>query len=260
MSYSSPKKFHIFKYIFNYDISQIFDCMTIIPITKRLTTINLISNKSNDNNIKNKGTIYSYSPINNVNLINVIKESKNEINYKQLKIKVVYCNNIKLSNDFKYYLNIECFKMIDYKTCLLIEINNNRINTDFSSIFSGFNFFCENVIKFLSYQMKTLQSESITINKSISYIFKIIKNLNLIKNKTNKLKKIHKNDEEIYIIFENLSEKVKIKISIIKINQNVSFIQIIKFIDKKIEVIEFNESKNILSYFLKRLKEIIKNS
>jgi len=246
--------------IMNYDISQIFHCLTDINITKQITPFKnffiISKNKSQNEQLSlDENFIFHYCPIGNISFVGKIKKKINEPNYKCIIIKILAVNKLLLSNEYKYYIISEFYKSVNNKTIIINKILSNRINIDYSIFFETFNKYLKVVENFITKNLKTYQYESIMLNKNINYIFNYLSSTNLF-NKKNDIKVIHKK-EKIEIYFTN--KKSKNKISLIKISDYLSYIIIFNYTYKIMDGCKYQENSKLLIYFLKKLRKLIES-
>ena len=176
-------------------------------------------------------------------------------NYKYLNFKVKLFNNILLSYEYKYNIIQKLYKDSEGKTINIIELETNRKNINFNILKKCFDNNTSIIKNYLDNHLKTLQYESIMINKEMFLIYNYLKQTNLFKN--NDDQKINMNNEEIEIYFNK--KNTKLKISLIKISDYHSFIQITELNNKAIKYKEYKANKKILKHFLKILKNKIEN-
>ena len=259
-SLNSNNQKHI-KVMMNYDISQIFYCLTDINITKRITPFKnfYIISKENDVPLTlKKDVVFHYVPINNIPFIGKITKIVDESNYKCIIIKIIAVNKLLLSYEYKYYIKSEFYKSADNKVVIINKILTNRINIDFSIFFETFNKYLKEVENFIDKELITYQYESIMINKNLNDIYIYLLSTNMFNEKNYKINKIIHNQEKIEIYFSNDQSHDKIFIN--KISDYHSFVLYMKISKKKIlNISEYEENSKILIYFLKKLRKFLEN-
>ena len=243
------------KKVFEFDITQVFYCFSVLNIIRNLTSCEIYNKneKVSEHEFLKNNMYFGINLNEKVKIYHKVLEIKDEPNFKLLKFKVKLFNNILLSNEYKYNLIQKFYKDIEGKTINLIEIETNRkyINLDIIK-----NCFKNNTViiqNYLNFHIKNFLFESIMINKEMNIIYNYIKDTNLFKKY--KIKKIKKNEEELEIFFKK-KDNFK-KISLIKISDYHSFIQIRELNNNVINYKDYLENKNLLKYFLKRLKNIV---
>ena len=246
------------KKFFEYDISQVFYCYSIINIIRTLTECEIYSKKkkiSNYNSLK-KSMFFGIKLDENNYVYHKVVEIIDNPNYKFLNFKVKLFNNILLTYEYKYNIIQKLYKDSEGKTINIFELETNRKNINFNILKNCFEINTSIIKNYLDYHLKTLQYESIMINKEIFLIYNYLKETNLFKN--NDVQKIKQNNEEIEIYFNK--NNVKSKISLIKISDYHSYIQITKLNNKSIKYKEYKANKIMLKQFLKILKNKIENN
>ena len=249
--------------VMNYDISQIFHCLTDVKITKQITPfknffIVLKENPLNAPLTLKKNVVFHYVPFGNISLIGRIQKIINESNYKCIIIKIIAVNKFLLSYEYKYYIYSEFFKTANNKVVVINKILTNRKNIDFSIFFDTFKKYLKVVENFIEKELKVYQYESIMINKNLNDIFLYLLSTNMFNKKNYKVNKIINNQDNIEIYFSN--NKSKNKILICKVSDYHSYVLYVKSSKKKIlEVSEYEESSKFLTYFLKKLRNLIEN-
>ena len=245
------------KKIFEYDISQVFYCYSIINIIRTLTECEIYSKKkkiSNYNSLK-KSMFFGIKLDENNYIYHKVVEIIDNPNYKYLNFKVKLFNNILLSYEYKYNIIQKLYKDCEGKTLNIIELETNRKNINFNIIRNCFKHNTSIIQNYLDFHLKTLQYESIMINKEIFLIYNYLRETNLFKNYV--VQNLKQNNEEIEIYFNE--KNTKLKISLIKISDYHSFIQITELNNKAIKYKDYKANKTILKYFLKILKNKIEN-
>ena len=257
-SLNSNNQKHI-KVMMNYDISQIFYCLTDINITKRITPFKnfYIISKENDVPLTlKKDVVFHYVPFNNIPFIGKITKIVDESNYKCIIIKIIAVNKLLLNYEYKYYIKSEFYKSADNKTVIMNKILTNRINIDFSIVFEIFNKYFKEVVNFINKELLTYQYESIMINKNLNDIYIYLLSTNMFNKQNYKINKIIHNQEKIEINFSN--NKSKNKIFINKISDYHSYVLYVKVSKKKIiNIFEYEENSKVLIYFLKKLRKLL---
>ena len=245
------------KKVFEYDISQVFYCYSIINIIKETTKCEILDKKGKISSYNSlKKNMFVGIKINEKNLIyHKVVDIIDKPNYKFLKFKVKSFNNILLSYEYKYNIIQKLYKDCEGKTLNIIELETNRKNINFNIIRNCFKYNTSIIQNYLDFHLKTLQYESIMINKEMFLIYNYLRETNLFKNYA--VQKIKQNNEEIEIYFNE--KNTKLKISLIKISDYHSFIQITELNNKAIKYKDYKENKTILKYFLKILKNKIEN-
>ncbi len=247
--------------VMNYDISQIFYCLTDINITRQITPFKNFFIISKENKVPltlKKDVVFHYVPINNIPFIGKITKIVNESNYKCIIIKIIAVNKLLLNYEYKYYIKCELYKSANNKVVIMNKILTNRKNIDFSIIFETFNKYLKVVENFIDKELITNQYESIMINKNINDIFMYLLSTNMFNEKNYKINKIIRNQEKIEIYFSN--NKSQDKIFINKISDYHSYVLYIKISKKKIlNISEYEENSKILIFFLKKLRKLLEN-
>ena len=246
------------KKIFEYDISQVFYCYSIINIIRTLTECEIYSKKekiSNYNSLK-KSMFFGIKLDENNYVYHKVVEIIDKPNYKFLNFKVKLFNSILLSYEYKYNIIQKLYKDSEGKTINIIELETNRKNINFNIIKNCFENNTSIIKNYLDFHLKTLQYESIMINKEMFLIYNYLKETNLLKKYD--IQKINQNNEEIEIYFNK--NNAKLKISLIKISEYHSFIQITELNNKSIKYKEYKANKIMLKHFLKILKNKIENN
>ena len=246
------------KKVFEYDISQVFYCYSIINIVKDLTECEIYNKKGKISSYNSlKKNMFVGIKINKNNFIyHKVVEIIDKPNYKFLKFKVKLFNNILLSYEYKYNIIQKLYKDCEGKTLNIFELETNRKNINFNIIRNCFKYNTSIIQNYLDFHLKTLQYESIMINKEIFLIYNYLRETNLFKNYV--VQKIKQNNEEIEIYFNE--KNTKLKISLIKISDYHSFIQITELNNKAIKYNEYKENKIMLKHFLKILKKKIEKN
>ena len=235
------------KKIFEYDISQVFYCYSIIKIIRTLTECEIYSKKekiSNYNSLK-KCMFFGIKLDENNIVYHKVAEIIDNPNYKLLNYKVKLFNNILISYEYKYNIIQKLYKDSEGKTINIIELETNRKNINFNIIKNCFEINTSIIKNYLDFNLKTLQYESIMINKEMFLIYNYLKETNLLKKYD--IQKIKQNNEEIEIYFNK--NNAKLKISLIKISDYHSYIQITKLNNKSIKYNEYKENKIMLKHF-----------
>jgi len=244
------------KKVYEYDISQVFSCFSVINIIRDLTNCELYNKKREKiSNLKilNKNMFYGFKLSEHDYVYHEVKDIINKPNFKLLNSKVIVFNTIKLSNEYKYYIIQKFYKDIDGKTVNLMEMVTNRKNVNVNIIKQSYKKGCELIENYLNFHLKTLQYESIMINKELYLIYNFLKQTNLFKKYDIKNIKNNENEIEIYGTTKNKD----IKISLIKISDFHSYVQYTEQINNKIKFQKYQENKKILQFFLKKLKELL---
>jgi len=247
--------------VMNYDISQIFQCLIDINITKQITPFKnfFIIYKKNSVNVPltlDKDIAFHYNPIDNISIIGRIKKVINESSYKCIIIKIVAVNKLLLSYEYKYYILSEIYKTANNKAIVINKILTNRKNIDFTIFFETFKKYLKEVENFIEKELKVYQYESIMINKNLNDIFIYLLSTNLFNKKNYSINKIINNEDKIEIYFSNNNSKNKILIY--KISDYHSYVLYIKSSKKKIlHISEYEESSKVLIYFLKKLRSLL---
>ena len=246
------------KKVFEYDISQVFYCYSIINIIKELTECEIYNKKGKISSYNSlKKNMFVGIKINEKNLIyHKVVEIIDKPNYKFLKYKVKLFNNILLSYEYKYNIIQKLYKDSEGKTINIIELETNRKNININIIKNCFENNTSIIKNYLDFHLKTLQYESIMINKEMFLIYNYLKETNLLKKYD--IQKINQNNEEIDIYFNK--NNAKLKISLIKISDYHSYIQITELNNKSIKYKEYKANKIYLKHFLKILKNKIENN
>jgi len=245
------------KKVFEYDISQVFYCYSILNIIKEITKCEILDKKGKISSYNNLKKNMFVGIINEKNLIyHKVVEIIDKPNYKFLKYKVKLFNNILLSYEYKYNIIQKLYKDYEGKTINIIELETNRKNINFNILKKCFENNISIIKNYLDFHLKTLQYESIMINKEMFLIYNYLKETNLLKKYD--IQKINQNNEEIEIYFNK--NNAKQKISIIKISDYHSYIQITELNNKSIKYNEYKENKIMLKHFLKILKNKIENN
>ena len=246
------------KKIFEYDISQVFYCYSIINIIRTLTECEIYNKKkkiSNNNSLK-KNMFFGIKLDENNYVYHKVVEIIDNPNYKCLNFKVKLFNNILLSYEYKYNIIQKLYKDSEGKTINIIELETNRKNININILKNCFENNTSIIKNYLDFNLKTLQYESIMINKEMFLIYNYLKQTNLFKNY--EVQKIKQNNEEIEIYFNK--KIAKLKISLIKISDYNSYIQITELNNKSIKYNEYKANKIMLKHFLKILKNKIENN